>query len=541
MRKWFLNAMTFILISVLLLAGCASDSNKPAQGDAKSVKQEITMNALSEPPAIDPALATDTTSGWILDHLFEGLYTKDKNGDVVLGTAKDVKVSDDKTKYTITIRDDAKWSNGDPVKAEDYAYAWNRVLNPETGSAFAFHLYYIKGAEEYNKGTGKLENVGIRVIDEKTLEVELKAPLGFFDKLLAFWTYYPVNKSVVEGNKNWAAEANTLVSNGAYTMTEWKHNSNLIIEKNKNYWNKKDVSMEKVTWKMVVDATTYYQMYKTEELDLIQTLPTDAIEQEKQNKEFKNVPYFGTYMYMFNVKKEPFTNEKVRRAFALAIDREALTKNISKGGEKPAYSFVPSGVKEPSGKDYREVKPGYFKYDPAEGKKLLEEAMKEEGWSKLPEVTLMYNTAETHKKMAEAVQQMLNKNLNINVQIANQEWKTYLETTNQHNFQMARMGWVGVYEDPIPVLDYYLGDSPNNRTQWVNEEYDSLLKQAKVEQDDAKRFELMHKAEDVLMKDLPFIPIYHYSNNYLTSSKYKDIVYPVNRFPYVRWATKTSN
>jgi len=541
MKKWLLRSCAAALLSVPLLVACSDEKDEASvDGDGKDIAQEITLNAISEPPALDPALATDMTSAWILDHLFEGIYTKDKNGDIVLGTAENVDVSEDKMKFTITIREDAKWSNGDNLKAEDYAFAWNRVLNPETGSAFAFHLYYIKGAEEYNKGTGSAEDVGIRVIDDKTLEVELKSPLGFFDKLLSLWTYYPVNKSVVEGNKNWA-EADTFVSNGAYKMTQWKHNSDVIVEKNEHYWNKADVSMEKVTWKMIGDATTYYQMYKTGELDLIQTLPTDVIEQEKQNEDYKNVPYFGAYMYLFNVKKEPFTNEKVRRAFSLAIDREALTNNITKGGETPAYSFVPSGITEPSGKDYRDVNQAYFEFDPSQAKQLIEEAMKEEGWSELPEVTLMYNTAESNKKVAEAIQQMLNKNLDISVKLANQEWKTYLETVNQHNFQMARMGWIGVYEDPIPVLDYYLGDSPNNRTQWVSEEYDSILNQAKAEQDEAKRFELMHQAEDILMKDVPFTPIYHYSNNYLTSTKFKDIIYPVNRYPYVRWAQKVSN
>ncbi|BDG47595.1 peptide ABC transporter substrate-binding protein [Parageobacillus sp. KH3-4] len=536
MKKAFASIFALLLLVSAVLTGCGSKGTS-GDGAAKNIKQEITLNAMSEPPSLDPALASDTTSGWIIDHLFEGLYTKNQKGEPVLGAASDVKVSEDGKTYTFTIRDDAKWSDGDPVTAQDFEYAWKRVLDPKTGSPFAFYMYYIKGAEEYNKGKGSADQVGIKALDDKTLQVELKAPLSYFDKLLTMWTFYPVKKSLVESNPKWAAEAKGYVSNGAYQLTEWKHNSEVVIEKNQHYWNKDTINMEKVTWKMVNDATTYYQMYKTGELDLIATLPTDAVAQEKNNKEYKVVPYFGTYMFMFNVAKEPFNNAKIRRAFAMAIDRKAIVENITKSGEKPAYAFVPYGADTPDG-DFREVGGAYFEENVKEAKKLLQEGMKEEGWSTLPEVTLIYNTAENHKKIAEAVQEMLKRNLGVKIKLANQEWKTYLETTEQSNFQMARMGWIGIFVDPTVILDYYLGDSPNNRTNWVNKQFDDLMAKAKVEQDDKKRYELLHEAEKVLMTDMPFIPVYFYSQNYLTSPKFKGIVYPVNRYPDVRWAKK---
>ncbi|OAT71546.1 peptide ABC transporter substrate-binding protein [Parageobacillus thermoglucosidasius] len=536
MKKAFASIFALLLLVSAVLTGCGSKGTS-GDGAAKNIKQEITLNAMSEPPSLDPALASDTTSGWIIDHLFEGLYTKNQKGEPVLGAASDVKVSEDGKTYTFTIRDDAKWSDGDPVTAQDFEYAWKRVLDPKTGSPFAFYMYYIKGAEEYNKGKGSADQVGIKALDDKTLQVELKAPLSYFDKLLTMWTFYPVKKSLVESNPKWAAEAKGYVSNGAYQLTKWKHNSEVVIEKNQHYWNKDTINMEKVTWKMVNDATTYYQMYKTGELDLIATLPTDAVAQEKNNKEYKVVPYFGTYMFMFNVAKEPFNNAKIRRAFAMAIDRKAIVENITKSGEKPAYAFVPYGADTPDG-DFREVGGAYFEENVKEAKKLLQEGMKEEGWSTLPEVTLIYNTAENHKKIAEAVQEMLKRNLGVKIKLANQEWKTYLETTEQSNFQMARMGWIGIFVDPTVILDYYLGDSPNNRTNWVNKQFDDLMAKAKVEQDDKKRYELLHEAEKVLMTDMPFIPVYFYSQNYLTSPKFKGIVYPVNRYPDVRWAKK---
>ncbi|MCA0986913.1 peptide ABC transporter substrate-binding protein [Guptibacillus algicola] len=530
--KKLIYSLIMVLTVVPFLAACGGEG---ASGDGEG-KQEITVNAMSEPPSMDPALATDTTSGWVLDHLFEGLYRKNKNGEIEPALAEKTEVSEDNTTYTFTLKD-AEWSNGDPITAGDFEYAWKRVLNPETGSSFAFYMYYISGAEAYNKGDGPVEDVGITAVDDKTLKVELNAPTGFIEKLLSFWTFYPVNQSVVEGDENWSAEADSIVSNGAYEMTSWKHDNELTIEKRASYWDEDSINMEKITWKMVNDATTYYQMYKSGELDMIHTLPIDVISSEKESDDFKITPYFGTYMYMFNVDKEPFTNEKVRKAFAMAIDRESITEDISQAGETPAYGFVPEGVDTPNG-DFREQSGEYFEEDFDKAKQLIEEAKKEEGWSELPSVELMYNTSDNHKKIAEGVQEMLKQNLGVNVTLNNQEWKTYLDTTKQGNFQMARMGWIGVYVDPTPILEYYLGDSPNNRTNWVNEEYDSLIAESKMVQDEEKRMELLHKAEDVLMEDMPFMPVYHYSQNFLTSEAYKGIVYPVNRYPDLRYAEK---
>ncbi|MBU8712370.1 MULTISPECIES: peptide ABC transporter substrate-binding protein [Brevibacillus] len=544
MKKLAAFALSVSLV-VPALAGCGGSSgtatNNPGTASstpAAAVKQEVVFNAKSEPPDLNPLTSTDTTSFWIMDHLGEGLYTKDKEGNPVLGVAKEVKLSDDKLKYTFTLRDDAKWTNGEPVTAEDFAYTFMKHIDPATASTTAYLLYYIKGAEAYNKGTGKAEDVGIKALDAKTLEIELVAPTSYFDKMLATRYWHPINKKQAEADPKWAANAETYISNGAYKLVSWKHDSELVIEKNENYWNKDDVKMEKITWKMVNDATTSYQMYKSGELDFNKEMPSDILAQEKSSPDYKSVPYYGTYMYMFNVTKEPFTNKKVRRAFAMAIDRKALTEMVSQGGETPAYSMVPRGAITPTGKDFREEGGDYFKEDPAEAKKLLAEGMQEAGWSTLPEVTLMYNTDESHKKIAQALQEMLKKNLGVDVKLTNQEWKVYLDTTRQKNYQMGRMGWVGQISDPAFNLDYYLGDSPNNRTGWVNKEYDDLNMAAKVEQDPNKRMELLHKAEAVLMEEMPFIPIYHYQQNYLVKPGLEGLTYPVNAFPSARWATK---
>jgi oligopeptide transport system substrate-binding protein len=535
MKKWKLLIVMLVALSSIL-AACGGSTK--TSSDGSGIKQEMTVNAMTEPPSLDPALATDTTSGWILDHVFEGLYTRDKNGDPVPGLAKETKVSKDGKTYTFTLRD-AKWSDGSPVTAQDFEYAWKRVLDPKTASPFAFYLYYIKGAEAYNKGKGPESAVGIKALNDKTLQVELNAPLGYFNKLLTMWTYYPVKKEIVEKNANWSGSPSTFVSNGPFKLTEWNHNSDVVIEKNENYYDKGVVNLKKVTFKMINDSTTYYQMYKTGELDFIMSVPTDSIAAEKKNKEFKIVPYFGTYMYMFNVDKPPFNNAKIRRAFAMAINRESITNDVTLGGEIPAYSMVPPGVKTPSG-DFRKEGGNYLQENAAEAKKLLQEGMKEEHWSTLPSVTLLYNTNDSHKKIAEAVQEMLKKNLGVNIKLANQEWKTYLDTTQQKNYQMARMGWIGTFVDPSVILNFYLGDSPNNRTGWVNKKFDSLMAQSNAEQDETKRYQLLHDAEKILMTDMPFAPVYFYTNTYLTSSKFTGLAYYLNRYPNLKWAKKIS-
>ncbi|ARK21302.1 peptide ABC transporter substrate-binding protein [Sporosarcina sp. P26b] len=534
-----MKRILWLFITILslgtILGACGGKNDGDEASSGKDAKQEITMNAKSEPPSMDPALATDTTSGWVMDHVFEGLYTRDQDGKTVPGLAEEAEVSEDGKTHTFKIREDAKWSDGSPLTANDFEFAWKHVLNPDTGSSFAFYLYYIEGAEEYNKGKGTVEDVAVKALDERTLEVTLNAPLGYFDTLLTMWTFYPVKEELVSSDANWAAEADTYVSNGPFKMTGWSHDSELVIEKNDEYYKEDEVKLDKITFKMIGEATTAYQMYKTDELDFMMTLPTDAIESEKGNEDFEIVPYYGTYMYMFNVEKEPFTNEKIRKAFGMAVDRKVLSENVTLAGEIPAYAMVPEGADTPKG-DFREEGGDYFKEDIDEAKKLLKEGMEEEGWSTLPAVTLLYNTDENHKKIAEAAQEMFKQNLGVEIKLANQEWKTYLETTKTHNFQMARMGWIGVFVDPVVNLDYFLGDSPNNRTGWVNEEFDRIMAESKVEQDQEKRYEMLHQAEEILMEDFPMMPIHFYTNTYLMKTNIKGSANYVNRYPFMKWA-----
>jgi oligopeptide transport system substrate-binding protein len=539
MKKLSLVSLAFLLFALAALTGCSNDEAGSASGE-NEVEQVLNANLGGEPYTLDPAFASDTTSFWVIDNLYEGLYRYDKDGNAVEGAASKVDVSDDGKVYTFTIRDGQKWSNGDPLTAKDFEFAWKRVLNPETGAYDPSSFFYIKGAEEYNRGNGAVEDVGITAEDDRTLKVELNTPIKFFPKVLMGQGFMPVNQKTVEADENWAAGPETIVTNGAYTLGEWEHNNLLTLKKNSNYWNSKDITMDTVNFKMVADANTEYQMYKSGDIDLIKNLAADAIDMEKGGKEFINSPQFSVYTYTFNVNEEPFNNSKIRKAFSMAIDREAITKNISKGGEEPAYGYVGYGVEGPSGKDFRDEKDPYYSFDADEAKALLAEGMKEEGWKELPAVTLKYNSEGNHKKIAEALQEMFKVNLGVEVKLENQEWKTFIDTFKQKNFQAARMGWVGDFLDPYPVLDLYSSGSSSNFTNWSNPEFDQLLDQSLTEQDEAKRFELLHQAEAVLMDEMPIIPIYFSSQNAVVKENIKGIRFSPLNNPDFRYAEKVS-
>ncbi|CAI8725620.1 Dipeptide-binding protein DppE [Brevibacillus sp. IT-7CA2] len=542
MKKGLLAFAALLALAIPALSACGSD--KPAassdQQTGAAVKQVMTANLRGEPYTLDPAFASDTTSYWVIDHLYEGLYRYSQHGDISEGAAEKVAVSPDGKTYTFTLRPAMKWSNGDPLTAHDYEYSWKRVLNPQTAAYEPSALYYIQGAEAYNTGKGSVDDVQIKAKDDRTLIVGLKDPITYFPKIMMSRAYLPVNKKVVDADKNWAAEAKGIVTNGPYTVESWDHNSQLTIAKSKSYWEKEKVTMETVHFKMVNEATTYYQMFKTGALDLIDSLPIDVIEQEKEKEEYKSFPDYSIYTYTFNVEEKPFTNAKIRQAFSYAIDRDILTKNVTKGGQLPAYGYTPFGVKTPSGKDFREEVAPYYQFDPVKAKQLLTEGLKEEGWTELPSITLKYSTAENHKKIAEALQEMFKQNLGVQVKLENQEWKTYIDTFKQKNFQIARMGWGGDYFDPLAMLELYTGKSSRNFTNWANSKFDELIEKAKVEQKEEARMKLLHDAETILMQDMPVIPVYFNNENYLNSKKVEGIRFSVTGTPDLRWAKRVA-
>ncbi|MER1957721.1 MAG: peptide ABC transporter substrate-binding protein [Solibacillus sp.] len=509
-------ALTATALSLsAILAACGTDEEKTTTSTADGEK-ELNLLITSEPPSLHPQLASDTTSGAILENAFEGLTTM-KNGEPVLGAAEDYIVSDDLLTYTFKLRD-AQWSNGEKVTAEDFAYAWLWALNPENASEYSTILYPIKGAEAYNNAKATAEDVAINVIDEKTLEVTLEAPTPYFLELTAFKTFFPIHKATAEANPKWYTEADTYVGNGAYTLSSWNHSGDIVLEKSETYWDAANVAIDTVNVAMVESETTQMTMYDAGEVDFLGapygTISLDAIDRLKSEDALNVTDLAGIYWYKFNTKDPVMQNENIRKALTLAIDREALVSNIVKGEQPPALGMVPDSVAG-FGDDE-----GYFKdADFAEAKKYLEAGLKELGLASAKdlEVKVSYNTSEAHSSIAQFIQQGWTSELGITVKLDNAEWQVYLDKLSNGDFQIGRLGWGADYNDAYSFLEMYnSATNGNNQTGWSNDEYTNLLKASTTETDAAKRTEMLQQAEEIIMEEMPVAPVYYQTNLFIS-------------------------
>ncbi|MDN4069788.1 peptide ABC transporter substrate-binding protein [Paenibacillus vini] len=534
--KSLLLLLTLVLAVGTLLSACGSndknsansgnngtsnsDKNAANSGEAKlAADQTLRINLSAEPPTFDPAQAQDSQANTVLKMMYEGLTRMDEAGEAQPAAAESWDI--DGTKYTFHLRKDAKWSNGDPVTANDFVFAWERVLSPQTTPAppYAYQLYYLKNAQEYNeRKITDFSQVGVKAVDDNTLEVELTGPTPYFLGLTSFYTFYPVHQSVKNDDK-WAVDASKMIVNGAFTLTTWTKGQTIDVTKNENYWDKDSIKLNKITMSLVNSGATELTSYKNGELDRAGhpngEIPTDQIPivQKELKDEFHVKGIASTYFYEFNVTAKPFDNAKIRKAFAMSIDRQAIVDKVTLGGQLPAFGFVPPGIKGVNDEYRNENKDDYFTENVEEAKKLLEEGMQEEGYTKLPEITLIYNSSEAHKKIALAAADMWKKNLGVDVKTENQEWAVFLENRRSLNYQIARSAWSADYNDPMTFIDMWTSNSGNNDTGFKNEEYDKLVNEAKSLEDNAKRNENFKKAEEILIKENQVLmPVYYYTN-----------------------------
>ncbi|MGO4547554.1 peptide ABC transporter substrate-binding protein [Paenibacillus sp. 2TAB23] len=540
-RKSAFSFIAALLILAIIAVGCTpkeetgnngatnnGTSNNGGAGETTDAKV-FRMNIHSEPSTLDPALMEDNVSGTLATGIYEGLTRKNENGESVPATAEKWVQSEDGLTYTFTIRKDAKWSNGDPVTANDYEFSWKRALDPATGSTYAYQFYYIVGAQDYNEGkTTNADAVGIKAIDAQTLEVKLAAPTPYFLSLTSFYVYNPVHQSVKD-NEAWAADAKTIIGNGPFKMSEWQHNTSIKLVKNDNYYDKDQVKFAGVDFTMIADSATELANYETDKLDYTGKptgeIPAEQIPVLKESKKDEIVTkgIASSYYYMFNTEEVPFNNVKVRKALAMAIDRQAIVESVTMAGEVPSFGFVPPGiigVKE----DYRnEVKDDFFTEDVEEAKKLLAEGLAELKLAKFPEATLTFNTSDGHKKIAEAIVEMWRQNLGIVVGAKNEEFSVLLKNRTAMNYQISRAGWGADYNDPMTYMDMFVTGGGQNNTGFASPEYDALIKKAYASGDQAERIEAMKEAEKILMDQMPIMPIYYYSNVYMLKPGFKNI------------------
>lgn len=501
-------------LGLSVLAGCSS---KKADKAASASKQELVYNLGSDPKTLDPGLNESVDGAIVAVNAFEGLAKLDDKDKAIPGQAEKWEVSDDKLTYTFHLKKDLKWSNGDPLKASDFEYAWKRVLNPETASVYSFQLLYIKGAQAYNEGKGSVDQVAIKATDDNTLVVTLESPCPYFLELTASPTYMPLNQKVVEANKDWAKDAKTLVSNGPFKFTDYKIKDQIVLEKNENYTDKDKVKLNKITMKMVTENTSAWASYKSGQFDMVDSVPTSEIVKAVQDKTATTFPNLGVQYVDINVSEKAkeidpeaakvLSNVKFREALSNAIDRKAIVENVLKAGQTPAFSFVPVGINDPDGKDFASKK--YFEPqgDIEKAKKLLAEAGYPDGQG-LPKLTILYNPEGGNGEVFQAIQDMWKK-IGVNVELQTQEWKVFQSTRNAKKYQIARGAWSGDYSDPMTFIDLFDSKSPSNEVGYNNPKYDQLVRAAKTEVDAKKRFDLMRQAEDILMADMPIIPLYY--------------------------------
>lgn len=501
---------------------------KPAAKNSKDKKQVLNYNLAVEPQYLDPAKSVGVAEFRVEYACFEGLASFGAGDVPVPGAAEKWLISPDGKTYTFYLRKNAKWSNGDPVTAVDFEYAWKRLLNPATASSYASMLYYLKNAEEFNNGKIKdAAQVGVNAKDNYTLVVTLNAPCSYFLGLTINPSLYPVNKKVVEANPDkWTSNPETYIGNGPFKLTNWVHHEKLEFVPNPYYWNKSRIKLQKLVCYTVEEQSTALTMFDTGQLDLSDELPRPEIPRLAAARLVKYSPSIGTYYYMLNTKKPPFNDPRVRKALALAIDRSQIVKYITKAGEKPALGFVPYGIPDANPKNvFRKVGGDYFKDSAvSQAKKLLAEA----GYSdikKFPTIEILYNTNETNKQIAEVIQEMWREKLGINITLVNQEYKVYLQSRSEGSFQVARSSWIGDYIDPMTFLDIWATGNGNNYTGWKNVQYDKFIDLAKTTINPKIRYQALHHAEQLLMNEMPIIPLYFYTRPYIIKPWVKGVRY----------------
>lgn len=520
----FNKTISFLMLMLFIsLTGCGSGESNISLGNRTGI---LYWGNGTEPASLDPHIATGVPEHHIMSSVMEGLVLKDRKSlEPRPGVAESWTISDDGRVYTFKLRDDARWSNGDPHIANDYVWSWWRALQPALGNQYAYMLFPIKNAKRYyDRETEDFGDVGVKALDQRTLQVTLTNPTPYFLQLLDHYSLFPVHQATIEkfGNADqrgtrWSYEGN-LVSNGPFKLDEWKINRHITVTRNLHYWDNDNVALNGIVFKPVENTVTEERMFRAGQLHVTSNVPADKIStyRKSNSTELKIAPYLGTYFYRLNIKTPQLQDRRVRRALGMAIDREKLVENITKGGQIPAYTMTPPGTM------------GYYPtstlaFDPEGAKNLLSEAGYPNGEG-FPAIEILYNTNEGHRKIAVALQEMWKDYLNIDIKLLNQEWKVYLATESAGDYQISRGGWIGDYVDPNNFLDMFLCGGGNNRTGWCNEEYDRLiLEVAPSQSSHEERLAVFQQAETMLLDDMPIIPVYTYTSVKLVDSSVENL------------------
>lgn len=538
MKKKMGLVLAALLAITSVTAGCSSSSSSgttapqsqqqaapQATAEKPAVEQKIIYALSKEPEEMDPTLNVYARSSIVLQNLFRGLYKIDESGKKpVPSLAESYELDSTGTKYTFKLNKNAKWSDGKPVTAQDFEYSWKRVLNPDVASGAAFYLYYLKNGKAYNEKKASADEVGVKAVDESTLEVTLESPTPYFLELLCVTAYYPVRKDAVE-KEGWTKSPETYLTTGPFVLSELKPKEKYVLKKNPNYLEADKVKLDTLEIVFIESSEAELAAYTNDEIQVSDNMTPEGMKRFENTPEFFSVPRIGMQYFDFNASKKPFDDAKVRKAFSMAINREQIIKSIVQSVEKPAFGFVPYGIPDGVQKDkeYRDVAGNMFTENVDEAKKLLAEAGYPDGQG-IPEITMIVMASQSDKDIAQALQSMWKQNLGVNVNIETFESKVYWDEIENGSFNIASDGWTGDYPDPMTNLDIFESVNASDDIRWSNPEYDRLLDENRKISDQAKRMENYAKAEKILADEMPLMPLRFYEDQFLAKPNVKGVL-----------------
>ncbi len=505
--KPIVHTIASIVVSSLLFAGAAQAAT-PKPGEKLAQDQTFIYRVLDESPTLDPQLIEDVGGSEIARDLFEGLITQNPDGTLRPGVAKSWQANDARNIYTFHLRDNARWSNGDPVTAHDFVYAWRRLVDPAMSSYYAgyMQLMSVKNAADIVNGKKPTSALGVKALDDHTFQVELDDSLPYFPSMVVHTSTMPVPQKVVEKLGNQWTKPGNLVGNGAYVLTEHVINERMVRVRNPKYWDNEHTIINKVISLVINEDNQALQRFKANELYKTE-VPSGQFKRLKKQypEQTHSNPRLCSYYYLFNTQKPPFDDYRVREALSYAINRDIIVRNILGAGQIPAYTFTPAATAN-------------FQVPDVEFGKLTQKQRNQKAKALLKEAgfgpdnplkpTILYNTSEGHKKIAIAIRQMWKQALGINATLENQEWKTYLTTRHQGNFEVARAAWCGDYNEASTFLDLMRSGSEQNDGKYNNPEVDKLLAEAKTMSEPSANYT---RIEEIIATDFPIAPIYHYT------------------------------
>jgi oligopeptide transport system substrate-binding protein len=521
MSRWALRGLTIAAMAVTLPLTAGGNLN---------------YNLAMEPKTLDPHKASGVKENHVILNILEGLCRTDAQSQPIPALAERWEMTSDALKFTFHLRTDAKWNIGAPVTAEDFVFAWRRIVNPKTAATYAEQLFFVENAEAL--ATGKLTDLtqlGVRAVTSHTLEVRLRDPAPFFPAVTAHYTYLPLPEAYVTANPGWAAKPETYLSNGPFLLDTWRSNDRIILKKNPAYYDAAKVKLDTITMPMIVNESTALLQFESGKLDLHEKAPLPDQKRLLDAGKLKIEPYLGTYFVSFNCTAKPFDDARVRKAFSLAINRDQITKAVVRGGSRPARGLVPTGVLL-DGKDVRQTGGDLVTDNAEEARKLLAEAGYP-GGKGFPRVKYLTNDLELHRTVSQALQSMWKQVLGVQVDLQFKEWKVYLDDKERGNYQMARYGWIADYADPITFLGLAGSTNPNNHMRFKNEAMDGLLSTLRATVNPADRLAAAVAAEKHLMAEAPVAPIYFYANDVLEAPRVKGTVRNALGFLYFKEAT----